>query len=120
METLFDNNHTAEVIVPQLPGTPQEQMTTDAIVLLTNPTGRLAAAFQRADGTCKGWSPRAPTRLYMASGDHEVPNVHSYTCWSQLGARHVDAPVDLGRELGHLETNVVGTRVVLRWFRRLR
>jgi hypothetical protein len=120
MEGLFDNNHSGMEIVVQLPASPDQQFTTSWIDTLTNPTGRLGGAFQVADGVCQGWTPHMPTRLYMASGDHEVPYVSSFTCHAQLPAGSVDFPIDLGADFGHLDTNIVGTAAVLRWFTELR
>jgi hypothetical protein len=120
IEQLFDNRHTGQQVVAGTPDDIGQLLTPHAFQMLRQPTGRLAAALQVADGTCSDWTPRVPVRLYLAADDEQAVNANSLRCQAALRAHAVDAPVvDVGA-VGHLDSNRLGTAATVRWFLQLR
>lgn len=116
---LLDGEHDPQDVVAALPDTPDELLTPHAKDMIAHPTGNLARALEVADGTCSDAASEAPTRLYFASGDAEVPGSNSRYCRSEFAKQGVDVGLnDLG-DHAHLETNQIGTAKVVRWFESL-
>ncbi|WP_199545746.1 lipase [Streptomyces sp. N35] len=125
VEALFDGAHTGEQLMRGTPGTVDELLTARGRDLLAHPTGGLAEALRGTDGVCRGWAPRTPARLYMASGDEQAVTENTDRCQEWLREEGVDVPVvDLGAVdyagSRHLGSNAAGTTAVVRWFERLR
>ncbi|MFI6347876.1 lipase [Streptomyces sp. NPDC050560] len=125
VEALFDGAHTGEELMRGTPGTLDELLTGHGRELLAHPTGPLAAALRATDAVCTDWAPRAPIRLYMASGDEQAVNANTAHCRAALREHGVDAPVvDLGgvdyEGSRHLGSNVAATSAIVRWFAGLR
>ncbi|MEV7617725.1 lipase [Streptomyces sp. NPDC089799] len=125
VEALFDGAHTGEQLMRGTPGTLDELLTEHGRELLAHPTGPLAAALRSTDAVCTDWAPRAPVRLYMASGDEQAVTANTNRCRSALLGNGVDAPVvDLGavdhHGSRHLGSNVAATSAIVRWFGELR
>lgn len=77
-----------------------------------------------ADGTCTGWVPRAPIRLYHATGDEQAVTANTERCRAAFRASGVDpSAVDLGphdyQGSRHLGTAVSGTVAIVDWFQSL-
>ncbi|AZQ40946.1 lipase [Streptomyces cyaneochromogenes] len=125
VEALFDGAHTGEQLMRGTPGTVDELLTEHGRELLAHPTGPLAAALRTTDAVCTDWAPRAPVRLYMATGDEQAVNANTERCRAALFRKGVDAPVvDLGaveyHGSRHLGSNVAATSSIVRWFGELR
>ncbi|MEV7404257.1 lipase [Streptomyces sp. NPDC091267] len=121
VEALFDGAHTGEQLMRGTPGALDELLTAHGRALLAHPTGPLAAALRATDAVCTDWTPRAPVRLYMASGDEQAVTENTEHCRTALAGKGVSAPVvDLGAvDYGgsrHLGSNVAATSAVVRWF----
>ncbi|MGX2995080.1 lipase [Streptomyces sp. JNUCC 64] len=121
VEALFDGAHTGEQLMRGTPGTLDELLTERGRNLLARPTGAFAAALRETDAVCVDWTPRAPVRLYMASGDEQAVTENTERCRTALRAGGVAAPVvDLGavdyRGSRHLGSNVAATAAIVRWF----
>ncbi|WP_327354253.1 lipase [Streptomyces sp. NBC_01304] len=124
VETLFDGEHTGRQLFEGTPGTLGELLTPYGRDLLAHPRGGLADALRETDGVCADWTPKAPVRLYMASGDEQAATANTAQCAEALRGRGVEATVvDLGavdyQGSRHLGSNVRGTAEVLRWFEAL-
>lgn len=111
---LFDGEHRGEAVLEGLPASMDDLLTPYGRALLERPTGRLAAALEVLDGTCD-WTPRVPTRLYVADEDDQAHPSNTDSCQAALGA-----PVYRLGPVGHNGSNVTGTAAVVRWFSELR
>jgi hypothetical protein len=125
IEQLFDGSHTGQQLFAGTPGTVDALLTPYGREMLLHPAGPLAAALRVLDGTCTGWTPRAPIRLYLSGGDEQAVNANSHHCQMALRSHGVNAPlINLGTHeyqgSRHLGSNVSGTTAVVRWFSRLR
>ncbi|MFB8087382.1 lipase [Streptomyces sp. NPDC055992] len=121
VEALFDGTHTGQELMAGTPGTLEELLTPHGRALLAHPTGALAEALQTTDAVCADWTPRAPVRLYMASGDEQATTGNTDRCRAALASNGVRAPVtDLGAAdyhgSRHLGSNVAATPRIVRWF----
>jgi dienelactone hydrolase len=121
VEALFDGAHTGEQLMRGTPDTLDELLTAHGRELLTRPTGALAEALRTTDAVCTDWAPRAPVRLYMATGDEQAVTANTEHCRAALRAHGVHAPVvDLGpvdfHGSRHLGSHVAATSAVVRWF----
>ncbi|WUW26502.1 lipase [Streptomyces sp. NBC_01463] len=125
VEALFDGAHTGEQLMRGTPGAVDELLTEKGRHLLAQRTGPLAEALRTTDAVCTDWTPHAPVRLYMATGDEQAATGNTETCKAALLKRGVDAPViDLGavdhQGSRHLGSNVAATSSIVRWFGELR
>ncbi|MEV4430191.1 lipase [Streptomyces sp. NPDC053792] len=125
VEALFDGTHTGEQLMRGTPGTLEELLTEHGRELLAHPTGPLADALRTTDAVCTDWAPRAPVRLYMATGDEQAVTTNTEHCQAALLRNGVHAPiVDLGAAdyhgSRHLGSNVAATSAIVRWFGELR
>jgi hypothetical protein len=69
VQGLYDGSHQDQQVIAALP--PLSRLLTPAYLrLLRHPTGKFLRALN-ANSTCAGWTPRAPVRLYAASGDSQ-------------------------------------------------
>ncbi|WP_328899615.1 lipase [Streptomyces sp. NBC_00441] len=121
VEALFDGAHTGQELMAGTPGTLDELLTAHGRALLAHPTGGLAEALRTTDAVCADWTPRAPVRLYMASGDEQATTGNTAICHAALAGNGVRAPVtDLGAAdyhgSRHLGSNVAATPRIVRWF----
>lgn len=121
VEALFDGAHTGQELMAGTPGALDELLTPHGRALLAHPTGALAEALRTTDAVCADWAPRAPVRLYMASGDEQATTENTERCRSGLAANGVHAPVvDLGAAdyhgSRHLGSNAAATPRIVRWF----
>jgi len=124
VEGLVDGAHSWQELAGGTPNTMTELLTPTGVALLSSPTGTMVDALAAADGACRGWAPRVPVRLYVATGDEQVVAGNSTHCQQDFAANGVTVPiVDLGAQdhLGsrHFGANVAGTADVTRWFARL-
>lgn len=119
LEALLDNTHGGEELASATPDTPRELLTDAAFARYKDPDAVLATPIDELGALCNTWTPRAPVRLYAATGDEQVPFWNSLYCQAALQARGL-APmlVDLG-DIGHLETNIAAPVRVLAFFRSL-
>ncbi|MCF3145910.1 lipase [Streptomyces platensis] len=125
VEALFDGAHTGKQLMRGTPDTLDELLTEHGRELLAHPTGPLAAALRTTGAVCTDWTPGAPIRLYMATGDEQAVTANTEHCWQALHKNGVDAPVvDLGaveyHGSRHLGSNVAATSAIVRWFGELR
>lgn len=125
VEALFDGAHTGEQLMRGTPGAVDDLLTEHGRHLLAQRTGPLAEALRTTDAVCTDWTPHAPVRLYMATGDEQAATGNTETCKAALLKRGVDAPViDLGavdhQGSRHLGSNVAATPSIVRWFGELR
>ncbi|MEV0578164.1 lipase [Streptomyces sp. NPDC050392] len=125
VEALFDGAHTGEQLMRGTPGAVDDLLTEHGRHLLAQRTGPLAEALRTTDAVCTDWTPHAPVRLYMATGDEQAATGNTETCKAALLKRGVDAPViDLGavdhQGSRHLGSNVAATSSIVRWFGELR
>lgn len=124
VEEVFDGVHTGEELAETLGGSLDELLTPRGKALIDNPTGPFAAALAVHDSTCTGWTPRAPVRLVVSSGDEQIVVGNATTCRASFAASGVDAPVVDAGDLvydgsKHLGANIVGTANTLKWFKTL-
>lgn len=97
---LFDGHHSGPEIANALPDTPKDLLTDDGVRVLEHPSRLLR---HTTDGTCSGWTPRVPVRLYTASGGDElVPFGNSTHCRDAFAARGVDVALT---EVGRVDHN---------------
>ncbi|GAA4545349.1 lipase family protein [Amycolatopsis samaneae] len=116
VESLFDGTHEEPEIFRALPANPDDLLTDDYRRRLLNPRGQLLQAFQASDGTCAGWRPDVPVRLFAASGDEQVAFANSQNCRQQLHASGADVPlVNLG-DIHHFDTRDRAVPMMLDWF----
>jgi hypothetical protein len=116
IEDLFDGTHPGSEVVQRTPGSPAELFTPSALARFADPDPPFARALGQVDAVCTGWSTHAPTQLFAASGDEEVPFSNSQHCASELRASGVHARlVDLG-DVDHLGSNRLAAVRVLRFF----
>ncbi|URN07451.1 hypothetical protein LUW74_31635 [Actinomadura madurae] len=118
LEGLFDGSHDEQEIVPQLPASPEQLLTSRYLTRLRQPSGGLLRAFQAVDGTCD-WAPRAPVRLYGATGDEQVSFANTRSCARTLH-KHGKRPqvVDYGTNVHHFDTLYRALPDTLRWFQK--
>ncbi|MFE3183139.1 lipase [Streptomyces violascens] len=125
VEALFDGAHTGEQLMSGTPATLGELLTPHGRELLAHPTGALAAALRTTDAVCTDWTPRTPSRLYLATGDEQAATANTAGCHQALLRNGADVPVvDVGpvdyHGSRHLGSNVAATADIVRWFRQLR
>ncbi len=121
VDKLFDGTTPGQDMLTTLPGTVDELLTPRGFDLLRHPTPAFAQALAVADGTCTGWVPRAPIRLYDAAGDEQAVTANTDHCRAAFRASGVNlTPIDLGPHdyygSRHLGTAVEGTAAIVRWF----
>ena len=124
VEKLFDGTTPGQEMLAALPGTLDELLTPHGFAMLRRPTGAFAAALRVADGTCTGWRPRVPFRLYLADGDEQATTANTDHCRAAFEASGVRVPVVHlpGHRFNgsvHLGAAVTGTAAAVRWFREL-
>ncbi|HYN92829.1 MAG TPA: lipase [Pilimelia sp.] len=126
VEAIFDGLHSGQEMVGGLPGDLDGLLTEDGLALLTNPTGRLAAAIAAHDRACMDWTPRVPVRLYVSAGDEQVPAANSEHCLAGLRSRGtgdatiVTLPTFTGYgDSAHLGANLKAAAEIAAWFRAL-
>lgn len=116
---LFDGLHTGRDILAGLPRTVDALLTPHGFAVLRHPTGQLAAAMHVHDAVCSSWTPRAPVRLYLASGDDQVANANTTQCEAALNQHDVNVKiVDVGN-VDHFGSHRRATTAIVRWFRAL-
>lgn len=123
VEKLFDGSTPGNEVVAALPGSLGELLTERGFRLLERPTRPMAMGLRQADGVCE-WTPRAPIRLYRATGDEQAVTANTDRCRHALRRHGVHAPVvELGQPeyqgSRHLGSAVAGVTAVARWFERL-
>ncbi|MFK4068491.1 lipase [Streptomyces sp. NPDC029674] len=121
IEELFDGAHTGRELFDGTPNTPAELLTEHGRELLARPTGALAEALRTTDAVCTDWTPAAPVRLYMATGDEQAATANTEQCRAALLRNGVAAPVvDVGavdhQKSRHAGSNVAATSAIVRWF----
>ncbi|MGN9907271.1 alpha/beta hydrolase family protein [Phytohabitans sp. LJ34] len=124
VEEVFDGVHTGEELAETLGGSVDDLLTPRGKALIDNPTGPFAAALAVHDGTCTGWTPRAPVRLVVSGGDEQIVVGNATACRASFAASGVDVPVvDAGdlvyNDSKHLGANVMGTADTVKWFKTL-
>ncbi|WP_433179780.1 alpha/beta hydrolase family protein [Actinoallomurus sp. CA-150999] len=124
VDRLFDGTTPGQEMLAALPGSLDELLTSRGRAMLEHPTGAFAKALRVADGTCTGWVPRAPIRLYYAAGDEQAVTANTDHCRAAFRASGVNlTPIDLGptdyQGSRHLGTAVTGTAAIVDWFTRL-
>lgn len=116
VEDLFDGNHSVTDIDAALPA-PAELFRPDILALITNPTGRYAAALRDND-VCR-WAPGTPTRLYHSRGDRDAVFANAEQCHRQITARGGTAQiVDMGT-VDHVGTAITALPLIRTWFAEL-
>jgi pimeloyl-ACP methyl ester carboxylesterase len=116
VEDLFDGTHGVTDIDAALPA-PEHLFHPDMLTLITNPTGRYAAALRDND-VCR-WAPQAPTRLYHSRGDRDVDFANAEQCHRQITARGGTARiVDMGT-VDHVGTAITALPLIRTWFTEL-
>ncbi|MCP3803001.1 alpha/beta hydrolase [Allokutzneria sp. A3M-2-11 16] len=105
VEQLFDGHHTSEQVFRGLPDKVHKLLTPEFHRKLSNPSGALRRALDKADRVCD-WRPAVPTTLYMASGDGDVLPFNAAHCARQLGGR---VPVV---DVGQVDHNTAATRAL--------
>jgi dienelactone hydrolase len=111
---LFDGHHSGAEIAAALPNTPHDLLTEQAIHLLENPTPVLR---RTTDGSCLGWKPRVPVRLYTATGGDElVPIGNSTHCRDAFAARGVDVPLTEVGRVGHNASAALSYPLIIDFF----
>jgi dienelactone hydrolase len=124
VEKLFDGTTPGEEMFNALPGHLDELLTARGFEMLRKPPTRFAAALRVADGTCTGWRPRVPMRLYVADADEQAATANTAHCQAAFRAAGADVPVVKLKKhqyygSTHLGSAVTGTAEVVRWFSRL-
>lgn len=124
IQTLLDGNHTGPQLLAGTPAALSQLLTPYGLNLLRHPTGGLAAELHRVDSVCTNWTPHAPTRLYMASGDEQAVNANTQHCQAGFAARGLTVPVvNLGtpdnQGSRHYGSNAAATPRIIRWFLQL-
>lgn len=115
LPSLFDSNHDELTIIQALPQSPEQLVTQQYAARLRNPDGALLRAIQENTTTCQ-WRPRAPVRLYTATGDREVPIGNAEQCATQLRSFGTDPTlVNLGN-VDHMRSPVIALPDVVDWF----
>jgi hypothetical protein len=104
-------------VVAGLPATVDELLTDQGRELLAHPGHRLAAAFRVADGTIRGWTPKAPIRLYATRTDEQAAFANTRAAQAGLRGNGTRVPIiDVG-DTDHAGSNVRATADIVRWFR---
>jgi hypothetical protein len=121
IEQLFDGNHTGDQLFAGTPGTLDKLLTPHGFALMRLPVGGLATALRNYSSVCTGWTPAAPTRLYMADRDEQAVNANTWHCRAQFAASHSPVTViDLGTPdhdgSRHFGSEVAGTEQIVDWF----
>lgn len=121
LPSLLDGDHTGPQVMAGTPATLAGLLTPYGFALLRHPAGGLLAALKSVDSVCSGWTPAAPTRLYMADDDEQAVNANAENCRAAFAAHGVTIPVtDLGtpdnQGSRHLGSNAAGTAQIVRWF----
>jgi hypothetical protein len=116
VEALFDGSHSDQDVARSLPATIQQLLTARFLRLLRHPAGQLRRALL-LNGTCAGWIPHAPTRLYAAAGDRTVPQANAEHCQRAIsqGSRRVPL-IELGA-VDHDVSDFIALPQILTWFR---
>ncbi len=108
VEGLFDGYHSGLEIAQKLPNTPPELLRKWVGTELRNPAGVMRRAAEASDGSCTGWTPRAPIRLFTGTGGDElVPFGNSVHCKETFGSRGVEVPIT---EVGAVDHNTSAKR----------
>lgn len=121
---LFDGTTPGQDMFNALPDGLRPLLTRRGFALLRHPTPRFAAALAVADGTCTGWVPGVPVRLYDAPGDEQAVDQNTDRCRAAFRASGADVPVvtlpaEDYQESRHLGSAVSGTAAIAGWFARL-
>ncbi|GLY83716.1 hypothetical protein Airi02_016450 [Actinoallomurus iriomotensis] len=124
VDRLFDGTTPGPEMLDALPDSLDQLLTPRGLDLLRHPSGPFAKALKAADGTCDGWVPRAPIRLYYSAGDEQAVTANTEHCRDAFHANGVDlTPIDLGpydyEGSRHLGTAVRGTAAIVDWFAHL-
>jgi hypothetical protein len=121
VDRLFDGNTPGRQMLAALPDTLDQLLTARGFELIRHPNPPLSRALDVLDATCTGWIPRAPIRLYYASGDEQAVTANTDHCQAEFRAGGLNLkPIDLGPHdyegSRHLGTEVAGTTAILNWF----
>ncbi|WP_329239809.1 lipase family protein [Actinoallomurus sp. NBC_01490] len=124
VDRLFDGTTPGQEMLGALPDSIDQLLTPRGLDLLRHPSGPFAKALKAADGTCSGWVPRAPIRLYYGTGDEQAVTANTEHCRDAFQSNGLDlTPIDLGPHdyegSRHLGTAVSGTAAIVDWFAHL-
>ena len=115
---LFDGSHGDPEILAAMPSSITQLLTPAELARLRRPRGGLLAGLRANDATCR-WRPRAPVRLYAATGDQAVTITNTAHCARDLRARHADVDAIRLGALDHFGSMFAAIPRVLSWFLRL-
>ncbi len=119
MEKLFDGLHSEQQVFTGVPATPEGLFTAEFLHRLQHPSGALLKAMRDNDGTCTGWTPKAPVHLYAARGDRDVAIANSRHCQAAFRAAGADVPLTDVGDVGHFVSPLKAMPPVAAWFERL-
>jgi len=114
---LYDGRHSDQQIFSRLPARPQALFTTAFLRRIAYPRGEVLRLIRADDTTC-AWAPRAPVRLYAATGDTQVAYLNSVSCQRQLAARGVRVPLIRLGHVDHFPSEHLALPRAVRWFER--
>ncbi|MGW3204377.1 hypothetical protein [Streptomyces sp. NPDC001135] len=119
-EALFDGSHTGRQLEEGTPGTLEELLAEHGRAMLAHPAGPLAQALRTTDAVCTGWAPRAPVRLFMATGDEQAVTANTEDCLTALRERRAARVVDVGAAgyhgSRHRGSEAAAAPAIVRWF----
>ncbi|MGH3410291.1 MAG: alpha/beta hydrolase family protein, partial [Streptosporangiaceae bacterium] len=116
---LFNGTHPDQQVIAALPDRLRDLLTTRYLRALRHPAGPIRRALIR-NGTCTGWTPRVPVRLYAARGDTTVTQVNTLHCLHAIREHGGRARmVQLGR-VSHDISDFLALPRIVRWFQALR
>ncbi len=118
VEGLFDGSHRDAQIFVSLPPSLRDLLTTRYLRIARHPAGAFRRALIR-NGTCTGWTPQAPVRLYAARGDGTVPQANSLHCQQAIGAHGGHARLIQLGAVSHDVSDFLALPQIVDWFRSL-
>ncbi|WP_433435858.1 hypothetical protein [Nonomuraea sp. CA-141351] len=120
VEKLFDGRHSFDEIVAGLPASPRKLVTAAYLERISHPSGAVLKAMEASDGTCSGWRPGVPVRLFAGRADRDVAVANSRHCLRDLRASGVEASLTYVGNVDHTTSAFRSLPRVLDWFTGLR
>lgn len=115
--SLYDGTHSGDEVWERMPGTPAELLTPRWMKQLRKPSGAFLKALRAYDGTCRGWVPKAPTRMFYTGGDREVPPTNTLHCANDFARSGYAVRSHDLRVRDHVGSGAAGAIAAIRFFR---
>lgn len=114
---LYDGSHSGMEVYQRMPDSPAKLLTPRWMKQLRNPSGAFLKALRAYDDACRGWVPKAPTRMYYTGGDQEAVPANTLHCANDFARSGYGVRTHDLRVRNHSASGTAGAIAAIRFFR---